>query len=44
MISIPVTQIVLQIKLAGYRQVLRILKETHVRQSVSSLQAHWGQV
>lgn len=27
MISIPVTQIVLQIKLAGYRQVLRILKE-----------------
>lgn len=40
MISNPVIQIVLQITLAGYTQVLRILKETHVKQCVSSLLAH----
>lgn len=44
MISNTVIQIVLQIMLAGYRQVLKILKETHAKQSVSSLLAHWGQV
>lgn len=34
MISNTVIQIVLQIMLAGYRQVLRILKETHVKQCI----------